>query len=221
MKQGVISLTLMLLFSGTVFGAGKIYVSDQLETSLRRGEGTKFQILRMLKSGEMLELLETNKTTGYAKVRTSSGKEGFVLSRYLMNEPAAREQLDKLTMSDQELRGTIVERENRISELEEINKTQTSELEQINTDKQLLDTELTEIKEATADVLTIKRSNKTLTSQVAKLTQEKNELLSENNDYKSNTKQDWFLRGAGVILLGILIGLILPRIRRNRGWGEL
>ncbi len=221
MKQYIAGLTLVLLFSGVVFGAETIYVSDQLEASLRRGEGTEFQILKMLKSGETLELLEKNKKSGYTKVRTRSGTEGYVLNRYLMNEPAAREQLGSLTSSSQELRALISERDNRISELEKINQTQSTELNQIKTDRQLLDTELTELKEATADVISIKRSNKTLTEQVSKLTQEKTELQTENNDYQSKTRQDWFIRGAAVVLLGVLIGLILPKLRRSRGWGEL
>lgn len=221
MKPLAIALGLVILFSGTVASAETIYISDQLEASLRRGEGTKYQILRMLKSGEPLELIEYNRETGYTKVRTSSGTEGYVLSRYLMDEPASREQLSSLKENNQELRGIIVDLENRISELENISNSQSGEITQLQSEKQTLDTELTEIREATADVITIKRSNRTLTDQVDQLTAEKTQLQTENNEYRSKTKQDWFVRGAGVVLLGVLIGLILPKLRRRKRWGEL
>ena len=219
MKHSTIAL--ILLMTGAVASAETIYVSDQLEADLRRGEGTEYKILRMLRSGESLEVLEQNRDTGYTKVRTGSGTEGYVLSRYLMPEPAAREQLASLQSSNQELRGIIVDLENRISNLEQTNNSQLGEISQLQSDKQSLDVELTGIREATADVISIKRNNRTLSDQVKTLTSEKDRLLKENEDYRSRTKQDWFVRGAGVVLLGVLIGLILPKLRRRKRWGEL
>lgn len=219
MKRSTIAL--ILLMTGTVASAETIYVSDQLEADLRRGEGTEYKILRMLRSGESLEVLEQNRDTGYTRVRTGSGTEGYVLSRYLMTQPAAREQLATLQSSNQELRGIIVDLENRISELEQTTSSQLGEISQLQSDKQSLDVELTGIREATADVISIKRNNRTLNDQVKTLTSEKDRLLKENDDYRSRTKQDWFVRGAGVVLLGVMIGLILPKLRRRKRWGEL
>lgn len=219
MKRSTIAL--ILLMTGAVASAETIYVSDQLEADLRRGEGTEYKILRMLRSGESLEVLEQNRDTGYTRVRTGSGTEGYVLSRYLMTQPAAREQLATLQSSNQELRGIIVDLENRISELEQTTSSQLGEISQLQSDKQSLDVELTGIREATADVISIKRNNRTLNDQVKTLTSEKDRLLKENDDYRSRTKQDWFVRGAGVVLLGVMIGLILPKLRRRKRWGEL
>ena len=69
------------------------YVSDTLEITMRSGKGTSFGITRMLRSGTRLEVLDEDKKTGYTKVRTKSGKEGWVLSRFLMKSPAARDRL--------------------------------------------------------------------------------------------------------------------------------
>ena len=66
------------------------YVSDELEITLRRGESTGHKISAMLKSGTPLEVLSTNKATGYSLVRTPCGKQGYVLTRQLMPEPVAR-----------------------------------------------------------------------------------------------------------------------------------
>ena len=38
-------------------------------------------------------------------------------------------------------------------------------------------------------------------------------LQQENENLKDRTARDWFMVGAGVVLLGIIVGLIIPRIR--------
>ena len=65
------------------------YVSDQLEITMRNGQGVKFAIKRVLTSGDRLDLIEAD-SSGYSKVRTIEGVEGWVLTRYLMNAPSVR-----------------------------------------------------------------------------------------------------------------------------------
>ena len=69
------------------------YVSDQLEIPMRTGKSTQHRILRMLPSGTPLEVLELDKENGWTRVRTPDGKEGWVLTRLLMDIPAARDRL--------------------------------------------------------------------------------------------------------------------------------
>src|SRR5262245_59515820 len=73
-----------------------LYVSDQFEVPLRTGMTTEHAILRMLSSGTAVEMLEVNKEQGYTRVRTQSGVEGYMLSRYLLTEAPARDQLAAL-----------------------------------------------------------------------------------------------------------------------------
>ncbi len=210
----------LLLCSGAAI-AETAYVSDQLEATMRRGEGTKFGIVRMVKSGYPLNVVEVNSKTGYTKVRTNAGTEGYVLSRYLMSEAPAREQLGSLTDSNKGLREKIENLEATIAELQGSTSEQSGQIAALQSDKQELGLELTGLREATSDVIAIKRKNDTFSAQVQQLTIEKEALETENRAYRDNTKQDWFVRGAGVIILGILIGLILPKLRRRRRWGDL
>ena len=50
-------------------------------------------VAALLKSGTKVELLEEDTASGYSRVRVGPGRDGWVLSRYLSNEPAARERL--------------------------------------------------------------------------------------------------------------------------------
>jgi SH3 domain protein len=40
---------------------------------------------------------------------------------------------------------------------------------------------------------------------------------------KSTTRRDWFLAGAGVLAFGLILGLVLPRLKfgRRSRWGDL
>ena len=40
---------------------------------------------------------------------------------------------------------------------------------------------------------------------------------------KERSERDWFIAGAGVLLGGMILGFIIPKIRwkRRRSWGEL
>ena len=63
-----------------------------------------------------------------------------------------------------------------------------------------------------------------LRKRVANLTHQIEDLKQENRDLSNQSTRDWFLIGAAVIIAGILIGLILPRLhvqRRKDSWGSL
>ena len=83
-------LLALLLLSPLISSAETTrYVSDQLEITMRDGQGVKFAIKRVLTSGDRIELIEAD-SSGYSKVRTIEGVEGWVLTRYLMNAPSVR-----------------------------------------------------------------------------------------------------------------------------------
>ena len=107
MKSIPIVLALVLGLVSTAMAETR-YVSDRLEIQMRTGKGTQFRILRMLPSGTALEILEVDQENGYSRVRTPSGVEGWVLSRFLMQGRAARDQL-----ADAEKKLARLELENR------------------------------------------------------------------------------------------------------------
>ena len=65
------------------------WVSDQFEITLRTGPSTSNAIHLMVRSGTELEIIAQDPDKGYTQVRTGGGTEGWVLSRYLMDEAPA------------------------------------------------------------------------------------------------------------------------------------
>ena len=208
---GLLLCTLMPLAS-----AQEAWVSDQFEVMLRTGPSTSNAIERMLRSGTALEILEEDAESGYTRVRTRAGTEGWVLTRYLMDEPSAREQLATLT---QRLTNAAAEGSSLTSQLNAIRGEQDAAQRQISTlerEKAALENELAEIKRTAANVLSINNQNKTLRDELAAAEIRAATLEQQNRELSSQTTRYWFMAGALVLIVGMILGIWLPRIRWQR-----
>ena len=212
MKNTYFLVSLLFFLAGNAVAENR-YVSDVLEITMRSGKGTSFGITRMLRSGTAVQVLEVDKKSGYTQVRTKSGKEGWVLSRFLMNGPAARERLAAAEKSLAEL-----ELENRklttaMTTLTDEKKSLASNLDNLEGQSRSVSQELTEIKRTASSALAIDSENKDLKSRLVSLERQLQTVQQENESLKDRTARDWFMVGAAVVLLGIIIGLIIPKIR--------
>ena len=113
----VLPLVALLLVSGLAH-ARTVYIDDTLYAPVRSGQGTQFRILHNgLRSGTAVTLLEQSGDSGYSKIRTSQGIEGWVPTRYLTNQPIARDRLDAANSELEQARNELEELQNRMSEV--------------------------------------------------------------------------------------------------------
>jgi len=196
-----------------------VWVSDQFEIMLRTGPSTNNAIELMLSSGTELESLEEDVESGYSRVMTSGGTEGWVLSRYLMAEPGAREQLVTLT---QQLNVASTEGTSMGSQLSSI----TAEYEAANNrisalerDKADMQAGIDKIRRTAANVLAIDEQNMNLRQKLTDVEMTMSILEQENESLGSQTTRNWFIAGALVLFGGVLLGLILPRMRWHKRSG--
>ena len=203
-----------LIFTAmTSAAAERRYVSDDLGITLRTGQSTQHQILRMVTSGTPLEVLETDEDTGYTRVRTPQGVEGWVLSRYLMDHPGAQ---DQLTNAQKKLARLEDENKNMRAKLNEVSgdkSSLTKEKDMLSAENGKLQAELDHIRKTAASALAIESENKRLTNERVRLETDLQAAQQENISLKDRSDREWFVRGAAVVVVGILIGLILPKIR--------
>lgn len=212
MKNLLVLASLLLVLTGNVLAETR-FVSDNLEITLRSGKGNSYSITRMLSSGTPVEVLEVDKSAGYSRVRTNSGKEGWVLSRYLMKSQAAR---DRLAAAEKKLAELELEKrklETTMTALSEEKTALSEKLDSLGGESRKVSQELIEIKRTASSALAIDSENKELKGRVVSLERELQTLQQENEGLKDRTARDWFMVGAGVVLLGIIVGLIIPRIR--------
>lgn len=211
-----LAIGLLILLPVAHASAQSVWVSDQFEVMLRTGPSTSNAIERMLTSGTALTVVERDDASGYSRVRTAAGTEGWVLTRYLMNEASAREQLATLT---RRLTSASAEGSSLTSQLDAVRGEYDSASRQITTlenEKGQLERELAEIKRTAANVLTINNQNKDLRDQLASTEIQVATLEQQNRELTGQTTRYWFMTGALVLIVGMILGIWLPRIRWQR-----
>jgi len=190
--------------------AETLYIVDQIKLPMRTGQSTSHAIVRMLPSGMAVEILEAGEK-GYTHIRAPGGKDGWILSRYLMNMPAAR---DRLTTAEMKVA--------KYNALNEKKKSVEKERTRLQVENSRLEQELKQVRKTSAQALAIANENKALKVKTEEAEQALESLRQETKDIKSGASQRWFMLGGGAILFGIILGLILPGLRRRKKsrWGQ-
>ena len=198
------------------------YVSDELEITMRNGQGVKFGIRKMLESGTRLSVIETD-PAGYSKVRTSDGVEGWVLTRYLSNTPSARDQLQASKQRIANLELEIAKYKEEISSLSSQNSNVDTQNMTLKEKSQRLSKELDDLRRTASNAVALDNENRQLKEKLQEIDHKNQSLVIENNALKDNSTRSWFLIGAAVLFSGIILGLILPRLRLRKkdSWGSL
>ena len=204
------------LFACSAAIAAPAWVSDQFEITLRSGPSTSNAIQLMVDSGLRLEVLERDADSGYSRVRTPGGTEGWVLTRYLMNEPSAREQLEKLSsqLTSANSRGSSLDAQ--MKGIKGQYDTANKKISTLEREKAGVEKELADIRRTAANVLAIDKQNKTLMDQLAAAQIRGDTLEQENRQLTGQATRYWFMTGALVLLVGVVLGIWLPRIRWQR-----
>jgi SH3 domain protein len=215
-------LLLLLLWPSFGYPDTVRYVSDKLEITLRSGKSIKHNILRMLPSGTRVAVLETD-PDGYSRVRTASGVEGWLLTRFLSSTPSATE---RIAQAEQRVAALQIENHQLKAQISlltqqknDLDKQRQHAVEETRRSSQ----RLTSIRETAANALTIEAENRALKEQVLNTERDLQSVQQENAKLRDRTARDWFLVGAGVLLLGTLIGVLVPHLhwRRRSGWDTL
>lgn len=196
------------------------YVNDILVITLRSGPGNQYQIIKTIPSGTEMAVLE-RPNQEYAKVRlTKDGTEGWVLTQYLTSKPVARQRL-----AAAEARLAKVEEQNQKlnEELAALRQSHGSLEKDAAALRDQYDSEqkrLARLQEVSARPLQLEAENKELKQQNITLSKNLDILTQENNALQDRSERDWFVAGAGVLLVGMIVGLIVPklRLRKKNSW---
>ena len=203
--------------------ADEVYIRDMIYVPLRGGESTKHKIIhRGIRSGTPLERLQTNEQTGYTRVRTADGLEGWLQTQYLVDEPIASTQLDEVKSEmrslDKQHQQTLLS----LRETREAKESLTRKQENLSDQNARLVEDLATITTLSGNVIAIDEKNKQLSEERDALRQQIIDLNELTDALSDDRAQQWFLGGAGVLLIGLLLGFWLGRRiyhkRYNGGW---
>ena len=201
----------------------KHYITDRLQVPIRKGPGFNYKIKNLLTSGTPVVVLEVNKE-GWARVEyTWKGqkRDGWMPARLLSPEPVAREQLKQLAAKNAELNTRLQQLEQQLTNVRQ----SYEETKKLLSDAQkklfTLKKEYEHLRRTAGNAVALDEENQKLKQQVAEL-EERNAMLNEQITHSEDAiKRQWFLTGAGVLLLGLLLGRFFRMPRRRSSWDEL
>jgi SH3 domain protein len=220
MKLKLLFLVSLLatLVAGTVTAETR-YISDTLLVTVRSNTTDDYQVLGRLLSNAPVTIL--SEQGNFYQLRTADGIEGYVPKQYITADPP-----DTLIIEQLQAQIAALEEDNRqlqarYTELQHANEdvAETAELvvqlEETRTNLQRVTEEYENLRESSADVLTLYENNQLLEEQNQSLNREVQVLREENSSFHRSNMIQWFLAGAGVFLGGWLIGKISRQKTRS------
>lgn len=195
------------------------YVSDHLVITVRTGQGTEYQVIGTLSSGQHVEVLETT-DNGYTRIETRNGTEGWVRSQYLKSEPSSREKLLNVEAQLKNTNNELNKIKQNYASLQKEHKILSKNHQQLSNEKKKVDDELSLISEVAKKPIMLERLNKKLQQSNISLEKDLQRLNQENHSLNDRSQREWFIVGALVLFGGIILGLIIPKLRskKNSAW---
>ncbi|SME97873.1 TIGR04211 family SH3 domain-containing protein [Pseudobacteriovorax antillogorgiicola] len=216
-------LTSLIWVSFSLLGATK-YVSDTLYIPLKTQSKNAGRVIRHLKSGTAVTIVERDKSdSDFAKIRLvgQDSTEGWVKTRYLEDEPIAKYKLSQLESKFEKLQSQQEPLKDTVEELKAKLKLAISENKQLKGKESNLEARLDDIKNISSNSIELFEANKRLKAEKDKLAQDVQELRRENVRLQSNQRNEGIKLGLFAISLGGLAGFMLPYVkprgRRNKG----
>lgn len=218
-RLGLLTGILTMVIYSSVAAAATQYVSDQLSINMRSGPGTSYRIEQLLDAGDKVQTL--SESNGWTKVQTSDGKTGFVLTRYLSDQPAARTRIDAMQKQDQQLKTENANLKSELADAQSGSKKLGEAKQNLASENATLKANLQHLKETSADAIRISNENQKYREQLMSLRSDVDRLRHENQALQS--RREGMKIGALILIAGIIVGLMLPLFRRRRkgSWDSL
>jgi SH3 domain protein len=208
----VVAIGVCLAGLAGVGRAESVYVTDSLKFSVRAEPGNEQKSVGLVESGQMLELLKPGET--WSLVQLPNGAQGYLLSRYLTEQPPARHRFEQVQEKNrnltQQAAGLLEENTRLKAENEKL--AAAAGGHQRETDAVRRDFEA--FKKDVADVAALKDRLETLSAELDSKNKEIEALHLKSTPIFQDINLYWFLAGAGVLFVGLLIGFSLKRQRR-------
>lgn len=194
--------------------AETVYVSEDFEITMRTGPGTDRKIISLIKSGKSLEILD--KGEEWSNVRTTNGKEGWVLNRYLTASQPSAMVLDQVRQDYDVLTAKFEDLKAKFGEVDAQKKASDANLSQSNQDRDELSTAYKKLKKESSEFLKLKQRHQQVTADLEAEKTRSAKLDEENMQMKRSRIIQWVLTGGGIMLVGFFIGLFSSSRSKSR-----
>lgn len=196
-QRGLITGVILLICSGYLY-AQTAYVSPVNEITMRTEPGVENRIVEILKSGVPLTIIDHGKD--WSKVESHSGKQGWVLTRFITEDRPKHLIVDELTEKNNSLT-------RQIETLSQENKT----LLETNDTLKDIERKYNKLKEDSVEFFNLQEEH----NQIREKYSQKEQQVAELESRLRNDDNIFFLCGAGVFIFGLILGISTRKKRRN------
>lgn len=197
------------------------YVTDVLYVPIRSGSSNQHRIVNKgLKSGTELKVIEENTEKTWTKIRTTGGTEGWIPNQYLSSKKTANLELEsvqkKLTTTIESLKNTSEQKQIFTNKLNH----ETQALQQCIQDKTQMSLELQKIKSISSGAIEMDQRYQELLEQHQIIQTKYDSVVAENTGLRADKRLSFLLYGAGLVILGMIITMLVPLLKPKRRFSE-
>ena len=173
------------------------YITENLSTYMRKGAGDQFKISGSIQAGEKITVLDRKER--FVLIRDSRNREGWVLASEISQTASPKELIPQLQQQVQDLNG-------RLAKIDSDWQQRTVEIQRRSNESQ----------KQTSDLLA---ENAQLKREMEILKNKNRSLETMQDSEKRSIAIQYFIYGGSVLVVGLILGLILPYLapRRKRG----
>lgn len=214
-------IVLPLCFINQPSWAATAYVTDSFEITLRTGPSNENRIITMLSSGETLEVLETRDDWAHVRFLDSEReqKEGWVLSRYLVNRQPWEAQAERLSKENTSLKEKLTMMEKKWEDSSQQGDELQKKFQQTSEALKEVQADFDSLKDESTHFLKLKEQYEAANAALQTARDTVQDLTKKNEILRSSQNTRWFLAGGVVFLSALLIGLIIGRREKKRRTG--
>ena len=208
-----------LFLSGTVVTtavtAGEVrFVHPSVEVPVRRGQGTDYKIIKLVKDGDRVELLEEK--DAWARILVDEKTEGWMPKRFLSSEAPPVKLVQILRVDNEQLKQKNAELDQELTDLKELQVDTGGELSACIAERDTIQSRYQTLEAETADVVAIKSKMDATEKEIEEVRSILAAVQQQNSELKRKSALAWFLAGGGVLLFGWIIGKFSGRSGKRK-----
>ncbi len=190
------------------------YVKESFTVMARSGPDLGHRIVAMPISGTAVEILEVLNEE-WVRVRLPNENEGFMLRRFLVPGPPKKQVIARLKAQNHELRLKTKTLPKESAQLKNESKKLARDLSKQTKTIRSLRESYEALKTECKEYLALKASNEKVQQQLTARTKQVAELKRDVKDQRNSRTRHWLMAGAGVIVVGLVLGYVSGRPKRR------
>jgi SH3 domain protein len=217
-KKIYLSYLILLITFGSA-QADVLYIADDINLALRSAPNSYGPVVKVLPTGTSVTVVG-EPHNGFIKVRLIDSTEGYVKTKYTKKEPPVQDPKDTTSKNLVLLQTEISTLKEQLAKATEAITPGSTLEKSLAAERDHLSRELNELKATAANAVQLKEEHDLLQERVVNGERDLEQFKLENQALKDTTKQDWLIYGGALVIIGIFLGFILPKIswRRKSGW---